>query len=254
MSFVKYTVESDVGKKRSVNEDRAALFERGENLKLAILADGMGGHNAGDVASEMAVMQFENYFKEADQSIFDSDEQIKQWLLQCVSTLNYEMYQYSLSNDHCSGMGTTLIVAVITNNKQIIVSHVGDSRVYTFTKDETILITRDHSYVNMLLELGQISEEEARMHPKKNAILKAVGTEPTISPDFYKVTITHPMYVLICSDGLSNKLSEGEIAAILALSQTLEEKGQKLVQLANDSGGEDNISCVLIGFDEAEVE
>ena len=254
MSFVKYTVESDVGKKRAINEDRAALFERSENVKLAILADGMGGHNAGDVASEMAVEQFEKYFKEADPSIFYSDDTIKQWLLHSVSTLNYEMYQYSLTHDNCYGMGTTLIVAVITNNKQIIVSHVGDSRVYTFTNDEILLVTRDHSYVNMLLELGQISEEEARMHPKKNAILKAVGTEPTISPDFYKVTITNPMHVLICSDGLSNKLSEGEIAAILALSQPLKERGQKLVQLANDSGGEDNISCVLISFDEAEVE
>lgn len=251
---MKYTVESDVGKKRAINEDRAAFFERSENVKLAILADGMGGHNAGDVASEMAVEQFGKYFTEADASIFDSEDKIKQWLLQSISTLNYEMYQYSLAYENCRGMGTTLIVAVITNNKHIIVSHVGDSRVYTFTNDETLLVTRDHSYVNMLLELGQISEEEARMHPKKNAILKAVGTEPTISPDFYKVTITNPMHVLICSDGLSNKLSEGEIAAILELSQSLEEKGRKLVQLANDSGGEDNISCILISFDEAEVE
>ena len=251
---MKYTVESDVGKKRVINEDRAAFFERSDNIKLAILADGMGGHNAGDVASEMAVVQFEKYFKEADASIFDSEDTIKQWLKQSVSTLNYEMYQYSLMHDECHGMGTTLIVAVITNNREIVVSHVGDSRVYTFTNDETLLVTRDHSYVNMLLELGQISEEEARIHPKKNAILKAVGTESTIDPDFYKFSINYPMHVLICSDGLSNKLSEGEIAAILGLSLSLEEKGQQLVKLANDNGGEDNISFVLICFDEAEVE
>lgn len=251
---MRYTVKSDVGKKRVINEDRVAFLERSENLKLAILADGMGGHNAGDVASDMAVTHFEKYFNEADASIFESEDSIKEWLLQSVSTLNYEMFQYSLTHENCRGMGTTLIVAVIINNKQIIVSHVGDSRVYTFTNDETSLITRDHSYVNMLLELGQISEEEARMHPKKNAILKAVGTESTIAPDFYKVIINNPMHVLICSDGLSNKLSEGEIAAVLALSLSLEEKGQKLVQLANDSGGEDNISFVLICFDETEVE
>ena len=191
---------------------------------------------------------------EADATIFESEDTIKKWLEQSVSILNYEMYQYSLTHDNCNGMGTTLIVAVITNNKQIVVSHVGDSRVYTFTNDETLLVTSDHSYVNMLLELGQISEEEARMHPKKNAILKAVGTESTIDPDFYEVSINSPMHVLICSDGLSNKLSEGEIAAILGLSLSLEEKGRKLVQLANDSGGEDNISFVLICFNEAEVE
>ena len=251
---MKYTVESDVGKKRVINEDRAALFERNDKIMLAILADGMGGHNAGDVASEMAVVQFEKYFMEADATIFESEDTIKKWLEQSVSILNYEMYQYSLTHDNCNGMGTTLIVAVITNNKQIVVSHVGDSRVYTFTNDETLLVTSDHSYVNMLLELGQISEEEARMHPKKNAILKAVGTESTIDPDFYEVSINSPMHVLICSDGLSNKLSEGEIAAILGLSLSLEEKGRKLVQLANDSGGEDNISFVLICFNEAEVE
>lgn len=253
MSFVRYTVESDVGKKRAINEDRAAFLERSGTLKLAVLADGMGGHNAGDVASEMAVVQFEKYFMEADASIFEHEDSIKQWLHQSVSTLNYEMYHYSLTHENCHGMGTTLIVAVLTN-KQIIISHVGDSRVYTITNDETLLVTRDHSYVNMLLELGQISEEEAQMHPKKNAILKAVGTESTIAPDFYKITINNPMHVLICSDGLSNKLSEGEIAAILALSLSLEEKGKKLVQLANDSGGEDNISFVLICFEEAEVE
>ena len=250
---MRYTVESDVGKKRAINEDRAAFFERSDTLKLAILADGMGGHNAGDVASEMAVVQFEKYFMEADSSVFENENTIKQWLQQSISTLNYEMYQYSLTHENCHGMGTTLIVAVITN-KQIIVSHVGDSRVYTFTNDETLLVTRDHSYVNMLLELGQISEEEAQMHPKKNAILKAVGTEATIAPDYYIVMVNNPMHVLICSDGLSNKLSEGEIAAILALSLSLEEKGKKLVQLANDSGGEDNISFVLICFEEAEVE
>ena len=250
---MRYTVESDVGKKRAINEDRAAFIERSDTLKLAILADGMGGHNAGDVASEMAVVQFEKYFMEANASIFDSEDSIKQWLNHSVSTLNYEMYQYSLTHENCHGMGTTLIVAVITN-KQIIISHVGDSRVYTFSNDESLLVTRDHSYVNMLLELGQISEEEAQMHPKKNAILKAIGTESTIVPDFYRVEINGPMHVLICSDGLSNKLTEGEVAAILALSLSLEEKGKKLVQLANDSGGEDNISFVLICFEEAEVE
>lgn len=249
---MKYTVESDVGRKRVINEDRAAVFERHEALKLAVLADGMGGHNAGDVASEMAVLQFEKYFNEADEAIFLNPSSIKKWLSEYVSKLNYEMYQYSLKNEGCQGMGTTLIVAVLTGN-QIIVSHVGDSRVYTFTNDETVLITRDHSYVNMLIELGQISEEEAASHPKKNAILKAIGTESTIQPDFYQIDITEPTHVLICSDGLSNKLSNGEIAAILALSQPLEKKGKQLIDLANESGGEDNISFILMCFDETEV-
>ena len=249
---MKYTVESDIGRKRAINEDRAAFFERSDTLKMAVLADGMGGHNAGDIASEMAVTLMEAYFLEADESIFLQEQTLEEWLIQSVSKVNYEIYQYSLTHEDCAGMGTTLIVAILVN-KQLMISHVGDSRVYTITDDKTTLITKDHPYVNMLIELGQISEEEALSHPKKNAILKAIGTEPKIVPDIYVELIKEPMYILICSDGLSNKLSEGEIAAILALSISLKEKGVKLIQLANESGGEDNISFVLLNFDDSEV-
>lgn len=249
---MKYTVESDVGRRRSINEDRVAFFERSDQLKLAVLADGMGGHNAGDVASEMAILEFEKYFMAADLLIFSDVDTTREWLNQMVSDLNYKMYQYSLQNEGCSGMGTTLIVSLIVKS-QLMISHVGDSRVYTFTNEQASLVTRDHSYVNMLIELGQISEEEAREHPRKNAIVKAIGTEAKIEPDFFHLQLNEPTYVLICSDGLSNKLTEGEIAAILALSVPLEEQGKRLVRLANESGGEDNISLILMSFDELEV-
>ena len=249
---MKYTIESDIGRKRTINEDRVTFVERSDNLKLAVLADGMGGHNAGDVASEMAIVEFENYFKQAEVSIFENKETSKKWLLDAVSDLNYKMYQYSLLHEGCQGMGTTLIVVLIYHH-ELIFSHVGDSRVYTFTNEEATLVTRDHSYVNMLLELGQINEEEAREHPRKNAIIKAIGTESTVEPDLYELQVTKPMDVLVCSDGLSNKLTEGEMAAILALSLPVEEKGKKLIHLANASGGEDNISLVLMSFDELEV-
>ena len=249
---MRYTVLTDIGKKRTLNEDRVIYLEHPSNVQLAVLADGMGGHNAGDVASEMAIQYFHEEFLASVESVFDSMETTKSWLKEHVSKLNYKMYQHSLKNEQCHGMGTTLIVAVIIGN-QMLISHVGDSRLYTFSNNNCTQITKDHTYVNMLLELGQINEEEAREHPRKNAILKAVGTESTIEPDFYIVTIDPPMYVLICSDGLSNKVSEGEFAAILTLDSPIDVKGRNLIQLANDSGGEDNISLILMSFSEEEV-
>ena len=142
-------------------------------------------------------------------------------------------------------MGTTLI-AVLFDEQHALISHVGDSRVYHFTSETVNLITRDHSYVNILLENGEISEEEALNHPKKNFILKALGTESSIEPDFYGLELSELSYLLICSDGLSNKCSTDEMAALITLPLPLDEKGKKLVQLANDSGGEDNISLILV--------
>ena len=228
-----FTVESDVGLRRTVNEDRVAFIERPDQFKLAILADGMGGHNAGDVASEMAIEQMQTLFLQATVEHFSY----------------YEIYQYSLSHEGCQGMGTTLI-AVLIDNMSCLISHVGDSRVYHFTDETVTLITRDHSYVNVLVESGEISEEEAQNHPQKNFILKALGTESSIQPDFYDVLLAEDSYLLICSDGLSNKVSTDEMVALITLTMPLEKKGKKLVQLANDCGGEDNISLVLMTMKE----
>lgn len=252
MIRLKYTVESDIGLKRTINEDRAAFFERSDQYKLAVLADGMGGHNAGDVASDMAVKEIGQLFLQADASIFSTLQAKQQWLQQSIEAINKKMYQYALAHPNCHGMGTTFI-AVIVDDLHCSIAHIGDSRVYHFFDDDVQQITRDHSYVNVLVENGEISEEEALIHPKKNFILKALGTEATIEPDFYEVILQSTSYLLICSDGLSNKLSTGEMASILTLSKTVADKGKKLVQLANDSGGEDNISLVLLSINSEEV-
>lgn len=247
-----FTVESDVGLKRTVNEDRVAFVERPDQYKLAILADGMGGHNAGDVASEMTIEQLQRLFLQASSDQFKDQTSKTEWLRDAVSDINHKIYNYSLSHEGCKGMGTTLI-AVLIDGAHCIISHVGDSRVYHFTDQSVKLITKDHSYVNILLESGEISEEEAQNHPQKNFILKALGTESSIQPDFYEVTLEQDSTLLICSDGLSNKLSTSEMAAIITLPMALQEQGKKLVQLANDSGGEDNISLVLVTMKDEEV-
>ena len=244
-----FTVESDVGLKRTINEDRVAFFTRPDQFKMAILADGMGGHNAGDVASEMAITEMQVLFQQADAAQLAVPEQRKQWLCDAVSQINDEIYRYAQSHESCQGMGTTLI-AVLIYGADCIISHVGDSRVYHFTDEDVTLVTRDHSYVNVLLESGQISEEEAHNHPQKNFILKALGTESSVQPDFYEVHMKEGSYLLICSDGLSNKLSTSEMAAIITMPMPLKEKGKKLVKLANDSGGEDNISLILMTMKE----
>ena len=243
--IVNFTVESDIGLKRTINEDRAAFFERPDHFKLAILADGMGGHNAGDVASDMAITGMQQLFLKVDAQNLASKSLQKDWLRDAVSHINQTIYQYSLTHENCTGMGTTMIAILIDHN-DCLISHVGDSRVYHFTKNEVELITRDHSYVNILVENGEISEEEAQHHPQRNFILKALGTEVSIEPDFYEMTLTNEAYLLICSDGLSNKLTPHEMAAIITLPNSIQEKGKKLVQQANDSGGEDNISLILM--------
>ena len=252
MITVKYTIESDIGKKRAVNEDRVAFIERPDRYKLAILADGMGGHNAGDVASEMAIEEMKNHFLKADPENFHSLREKKDWMFDVITDLNEKIYQHSLTNKNCEGMGTTLI-AVLIDGLNCLISHIGDSRVYNFTTEKIELVTRDHSYVNILIENGEISEEEAVNHPQKNFIVKAIGTEPTIEPDFYELNLDETSYLLICSDGLSNKLSTDEMAAIITLPMSLSEKGKKLIQLANDSGGEDNISIILLSTKDKEV-
>jgi len=248
-----FTVESDIGLKRTINEDRAAFFERPDSFKLAVLADGMGGHNAGDIASEMTITGMKKLFLQAESEILAEPESRKAWLEQAISQVNEQIYRYSLSNEGCEGMGTT-VIAVLFDDKMVTICHVGDSRVYHFTDSSCEQITRDHSFVNALLERGAISEEEALNHPKKNLILRAVGTEETIVADFFEVVLQSDSYVLICSDGLSNKLTTEEMFAILSLEMPLKEKGKKLVQLANASGGEDNISLILVSMRDEEVQ
>ncbi len=246
-----YVMESDTGKKREVNEDRVAVLKRTDGLMLALVADGMGGHNAGDVASEMTVTAMSKHFLEADSENFASVESKKRWLDDKVQLINSEVYSYAEGHPECKGMGTTLIAVLIENNL-CVVCHIGDSRVYKFNgKGEQV--TRDHSYVNVLVDSGEISEEEAEDHPKKNWIVRALGTERGIEGDMVELELSDSSYLLICTDGLSNKVSKEEIADIVASHSALSQKGQDLVDLANDKGGEDNISFVLLAPKAGEV-
>jgi serine/threonine protein phosphatase PrpC len=249
---MKYTAISDIGQKRSVNEDRAAMFVRSDFVRLGVVADGMGGHNAGDIASEMAISLMEKYFYSADATQFDTEVSTRNWLKQSIKEMNTAIYQYSLTHENCQGMGTTLLAAILSHKVNVL-CHIGDSRAYEFHQGQLNQLTKDHSYVNVLVENGEISEEEAENHPKKNLIIKSLGTEKVIEPDIIPVSLPTYAYLLLCSDGLSNKISRGEMITILATKSSVREKGKELIRLANENGGEDNISLVLITNTKEEV-
>lgn len=249
--MVQYVLESDTGKKRKINEDRVAVLKRPEGMLLALVADGMGGHNAGDVASQLTVDTLGKLFLEESADSFVTIDQKKSWLALNVQNVNRLVYDYAGENPGCKGMGTTLIAALIEAG-DCVMCHIGDSRAYV-VNGSIEQLTRDHSYVNVLVDSGEISEEEAEDHPKKNWIIKALGTDPVIDGEILQFSTENLSYMLICSDGLSNKITKEELSSIILSNAPLTQKGAEMVKLANDMGGEDNISFVLLSLKDEEV-
>jgi protein phosphatase len=234
------------GKIRSHNEDSVGVYN-GESCLLAIVADGMGGHAAGEVASKMAVDLSAQRFMEHE-GIF-TREKAEIWLNHLVRGINLRLYEHAESHDTCKGMGTTFAAALCTN-EFIAVSSVGDSRIYIWKHPQPVKqITEDHTFVNELLKTGQITEDEAAGHPKRNILMRSLGTEPTIALDTAIVEWSSWSHVLLCSDGLSNKLTDERLTEIMNKSMNLEEKTGMMVKEANRAGGEDNISVILISND-----
>lgn len=241
MEFVHRT---DVGKKRNINEDYLEVTEKADQLHLAVLADGMGGHNAGDVASELAVRFLTDRFLKSSLQVDSEAGHVSMWLKESYEGANERISRIAESDPNCKGMGTTLIAAIFQAN-QVTFAHIGDSRVYLFSKGEIKPMTKDHSYVNVLLDSGEINEEQARNHPKKNMLMKAIGTEASIEPDILSIKLRQGEIILMCSDGLSNMVTQDQMVHILAENVSLEAKVDAFVQLANAEGGEDNISIIL---------
>lgn len=250
--MLRFEVVTDIGKKRTVNEDSAAVFTIQEGPMLAVVADGMGGHRGGDYASSTAVRILGEHFLKVDNPTTMNEEDWKEWLQDTVLHVNRTIFDIAEKDTEYKGMGTTLDAVLIYGNKGL-VTHIGDSRVYMINRNEIIQITKDHSFVNILLDSGEITEEEAARHPQRNWIMRAVGSEKTIMPDFYQISIDEQTYVLICTDGLSNKVDNKQIHDIVTSEGDLNDKAIKLVELANEAGGEDNISVILASLPSAEV-
>lgn len=238
-----YTKISDVGKIRKLNED-SCYYNNNESFPYGIVADGMGGHAAGEIASMMLVDIVTNHLKNKLSKSLDYVE-VGEQIRRSIINANGIIYNYSKKHYKVMGMGTTASVAMIYN-KKLITAHVGDSRVYLVKDDGIEQITKDHSFVQELLTRGEITLEEAKHHPKKNFITRAVGVD-----DFVKVDVTIKSYeggvVFICSDGLTNYVGDEEIKEHIKNGSNLQDTAQKLIDLANERGGKDNITIVAFG-------
>lgn len=242
---------SDRGKVRTHNEDNGGVFFHNKDLALAVVADGMGGHQAGDVASEMAISELEKLWSLERIEQLSSPEKIEAWLKASVENVNASIYQYAKGHDECQGMGTTLVAAVLTK-EFITIGNIGDSRCYILNNNGFAQITDDHSLVYELVRSGQISVEDAKHHPRKNVLMRALGTEETVIVDIKTLEWEERDILLLCSDGLTNKVTVEEIDNILREESIVETKAHELIRRANEAGGEDNITVALVKYESTE--
>lgn len=234
---------TDVGKQRRLNEDSYFVY-RNENLLGGMVADGMGGQNAGEVASAMATQIIKEYIINSFNPDMDGME-VGEMVRRAFLKANDKIYEYSKTDSELDGMGTTSTLAIIYRDK-IISAHVGDSRAYLIDGGEIRQITKDHSYVQELLSRGEITKEFANRHPAKNYITRAVGADDILKVDI-NISDYHGETVLLCSDGLTNMLSDEQISEIIGENENLQQGAEALVRLANKKGGLDNITVVVFG-------
>ncbi len=231
---------TDIGRKRKLNQDYVFSTEGqiGNLPNVFIVADGMGGHNAGDYASKYTV-------ETIVETIAASKEQdVVAILTQAIAAANVHIRKKAREDAYLSGMGTTVVVATV-QGRLLQVANVGDSRLYV-VGEKMRQVTRDHSLVEEMVRMGELSKEEARTHPDKNIIMRAVGVQDTIAIDFFEVELQDGDMILMCSDGLTNMLEDEEIRTILESCSEIEEKVERLVEAANENGGKDNITVILI--------
>ncbi|MBS4177170.1 Stp1/IreP family PP2C-type Ser/Thr phosphatase [Lederbergia citrea] len=235
--------KTDQGMVRRNNEDNGGVFFNSAGNCLAIVADGMGGHNAGEVASQIAVSSIREEWCAVEKEF--TPDQAEKWLRTQITAVNEKIFKHSQTHKECDGMGTTIVAAICTPLFATVVN-IGDSRCYLLNENGFKQITEDHSLVNELIKTGQISREDAELHPRKNVLLKTVGTESVMDMDITTITFEEGDKLLLCSDGLSNKVSNDEMATILNDGTEVSEKTTTLIGLANKYGGEDNISLAII--------
>ena len=232
---------TDVGMKRSVNQDCVYCSEDNVGIfpNLFIVADGMGGHKAGDMASKLCVSTF-------TESVKNSELRTPVSILgEAVFTAHNKVQEASSDNDDYTGMGTTLVAATIMDDKLFVVN-IGDSRLYIL-RDELMQITEDHSLVEEMVKSGELEKENVKSHPNKNIITRALGIGYDVQPDYFNVDIYEGDIILMCTDGLTNELSDAEIEYIIkSNSDNPDKAGMTLLNKANEAGGKDNITVLLV--------
>lgn len=234
---------TDIGLLRDENQDVVRAERFADNI-LAVICDGMGGERCGLEASKQTIEVFFDEFCKGYKDNLEKDD-LRELLIRSLSAANSVVYSLSKMNYRSYGMGTTCVAAFVTESRVLVVN-VGDSRAYYFDNGELYLLTNDHTVVNTLIEQGKITEEEAKNHPQKNMLTRAVGIDRTVKVDFFSINRTRDSKILLCSDGLSGYCSGEEICEILNCNDSNEVIVKKLMHLALDKGGRDNISVSVI--------
>lgn len=256
--------KTDIGKMRSTNQDNFLTMRLGDNVLMFVLCDGMGGTNGGNIASNLAIRTFAEYVEQALADHIDKDTEVcntaavnfNSLLNEAVSAANSAVYSRAHENSELANMGTTIVAAIVADDKMY-VANVGDSRLYSLEAEKLVQLTHDHSYVQMLVDMGHITKEEAVNNPRRNILTRAVGTEPMVESDIMDHDLPEEgSYLILCSDGLYNFLAEEELLDVLYsdcdeydeddYEAELSYKTNKLVDIANANGGGDNITIILI--------
>lgn len=233
---------TDTGKVREHNEDNVIILQNENDEYLLAVADGMGGHRAGEVASAIVINHLTEEFYALD-TLGDKDAAID-FLRDIVTSMNNKIFDYTKENPDSKGMGTTFVCAIKTKD-YLLYGNIGDSSGYVIKNKKMHKVTKDHTLVNLLVSTGKLTEEEAKFHPRKNVLMRALGANNPIEIDIFDVENT-ATGVLLCSDGLTNMLTDEQIERVLAEEKSAEEVVDKLIRKANARGGKDNISVAYL--------
>ncbi len=233
---------TDTGIVRDHNEDSVIIIKNSDDSILMAVADGMGGHKAGEVASSLAISYLSNRFME---SFFKMNKAgAVEWIKTCVNEINGQIFKYTEENPESKGMGTTLVMAIITD-EYILFGNIGDSSGYVMKDNKLHKVTHDHTLVNLLLAAGELTQEEAKNHPKKNILMNALGINDPIEIDVFDCNMDIDE-ILLCSDGLTTMLTDDIIEKVLLEDISVSEQVVKLIKKANNRGGNDNISVACL--------
>ncbi len=239
---MKYSYLTDPGKVRERNEDSVIIVENAAGEVLMCVADGMGGHKNGEVASSIAITHISKRFKSIS-SVGNKEDAIN-WIQGTVSEANAEIFKYVSNHPESTGMGTTVVLAILTPTF-LLFGNIGDSSGYVIKNGKIHKVTIDHTLVNLLVKSGDLTEDEAKAHPRKNVLMKALGATPSVDIDIFNVELGVDG-IMLCSDGLTNMLTDVQIAKVLNSDISIEDKLNKLVYKCNNRGGNDNISIALL--------
>lgn len=239
---MKFAQKTDIGHLRQTNEDSTTALTNKNGDLMSLICDGMGGHLGGFYASSKSIELFESEFKKAP--VFNKVREVYDWIYKTTELVNRELFNKSNTDSNYKGMGTTMVCCIITS-KYKVYANIGDSRIYKLENKEFIQLSEDQTLVGALLKAGYLNRSEAASHPKRSMLLNALGTNPQLDIQINSFDMKKG-FLLLCSDGLYNMVSEEELESVLGSKKGVQEKVDLLIQMANDAGGKDNITVNIV--------